>query len=272
MKKVIAIMIAFMLFSVSAVAEDIISNLNLSEMDDETLGALQLAIEAEIQSRKGQEEHTEVTDNNVIIDENVFVNAGYTISEDIFSGQKLFYLENPDTILKGYNTNTNDIMINTKIFGDDIIEVGEAPALKNECGFYPSVIYNKNNPVPYTFIAALTIGKNEISIGLWAPISVKIATSNQFYELMRYIPSMDSSSKNVLFIPINQTSIEMFKALEKEDSFILRVENWKGETADFTLSSESVESIIPAWELFEQAGGTNQDLTLYSDAITFQDR
>ncbi|MDO4865158.1 MAG: hypothetical protein Q4C10_01270, partial [Clostridia bacterium] len=110
-------------------------------------------------------------------DESVFTNAGYTTKGDIFSGQKILYMQDKDVVMLDYTTkqNTLGLQIDTNIFGKSAKEEGEMPAWtegdKSQfhkkqimTDFYPCIVYDSSHEVPYSFVVALSlppIGENE---------------------------------------------------------------------------------------------------------------
>lgn len=240
-------------------------------------------------------------------DESVFTNAGYTTKGDIFSGQKILYMQDKDVVMLDYTTkqNTLGLQIDTNIFGKSAKEEGEMPAWtegdKSQfhkkqimTDFYPCIVYDSSHEVPYSFVVALSlppIGENEW-LAVQGPFEVMIATDEHIYTLKRYLSANTSFYHDIIFMTVDEALMEMFYDLSKSEESVIRAVSVDGKTQDIYQYvsagskngkavgvpiigynwAEEVQDVIDAWELYVQAGGTAQDLSSYANAIEVKDR
>lgn len=240
-------------------------------------------------------------ENQQSFDESVFTNAGYSSKGDIFSGQKTIYKPDFEVVMLDYSTKviTWGSKIDSKIFGKDAKEEGEMPAWtqgdhsayhKSQTGTkcYPSVVYNSSHAVPYTFVVAMSLPPRDNWLGVQAPESIMIATDSHIYTLKRYLSSSEGFYRDIVFMTMDESGMEMFYDMNESGRLVVRATGPFGETVDFTLKVpvtgtigegvevdeawfEGVRDVLEAWDLYVQAGGTQQDLTVYANAIEVTD-
>lgn len=175
--------------------------------------------------------------------------------------------------------------VDTKIFGKAVREEGELPAWtdgdtsdfhrnQESVRFYPCIVYNEKHPVPYSFVVSLSFpasGKNHW-LGIQSPWSVMIATDSHVYTVKRYLPSAVDWYHGALFMTVDAEMMQMLADIGTSSSILIRVTSHAADKEDFAVSPDCAEGVLEAWDLYQQAGGLTQDLSIYSGAVDIRER
>ena len=247
---------------------------------------IKAAIEAAAQEASENADATESADTTEAesfqFNENLLYEYGYKYQEDTFTGQKIFMnYSHPEELTKlRYDTTT--IAYTDRIFGKNAAETGVLVANtegdKSEyhdnqvnIKFFPSIVYQPDHKVLYSFVVSISfprVGK----FGFFEARDLTILTTNATYKFDTLLCAENLWYKNVVFITINEKTIEMFKDIRECGKFSIRAEVFSESNHDYELSASAIDEVLDAWDLYVQAGGTEQNLSLYNKMISIKPR